>query len=112
MERTEWLKSLKEGDLVADKRYNGYYSIFKIKNITPKGGIRLETGHLLKENGEYYKFEGWSSISIYIEPLTEEIKNSIAIRKETISLINTIENIDFRKLNIDKLRKIVQIIKE
>ena len=112
MERKEWLKSLKEGDLVADKRYNGYYSVFKIKKITPKGGIRLETGHLLKENGEYYKFEDWSSISIYIEPLTEEIKNSIAIRKEIISLMNIIENIDFGKLNIDKLRKIVQIIKE
>ena len=112
MERKEWLKSLKEGDLVADKRYNGYYSVFKIKKITPKGGIRLETGHLLKENGEYYKFEDWSSISIYIEPLTEEIKNSIAIRKEIISLMNIIGNIDFGKLNIDKLRKIVQIIKE
>ena len=112
MERKEWLKSLKEGDLVADKRYNGYYSIFKIKKITPKGYIRLETGHLLKENGEYYKFEDWSSTSIYIEPLTEEIKNSIAIRKEIISLMKNIENIDFGKLNIDKLRKIVQIIKE
>ena len=112
MERKEWLKSLKEGDLVADKRYNGHYSVFKIKKITPKGYIRLETGHLLKENGEYYKFEDWFSTRIYIEPLTEEIKNSIAIRKETISLINTIKNTDFKELNIDKLRKMVQIIKE
>lgn len=112
MNRQEWLKSLKEGDLVADKRYNGYYSIFKIKKITPKGSIRLETGHLLNENGEYYKFEGWSSTNIYIEPLTEEIKNSIAIRKEIIDIINKIKNIDFRKLDLDKLRKIAQIIGE
>lgn len=112
MERKEWLKSLEKGDLVADKRYNGYYSIFKIKKITSKGSIRLETGHLLKDNGEYYKYEGWSSTSIYIEPLTKEIKNTIAIREEKISLINTIKNTDFKDLNIDKLRKIVQIIKE
>ena len=59
--RKEWLKTLKKGDKVANKEYYGldrykYYEIYEVKNITKTGKIRLDSGELLNENGEYCKY--------------------------------------------------------
>lgn len=76
--KEEWLKTLKAGDKVANKvkNYNdieAYYKFYEVKNITPKGQIRLTNGILLNEKGEYHKFERFSSTHYCIEPITNEI---------------------------------------
>ncbi len=77
--RKEWLKTLKKGDKVANKEYYGldrykYYEIYEVKNITKTGKIRLDSGELLNENGEYCKYNIWGGgTDIYIVPITEEV---------------------------------------
>ena len=78
-DRKKWLKTLKKGDKVANKeRYDWgkyeYYRIYEVKNITKGGKIRLDTGELLDEDGEYCRGNiVWGSTYIHIVPITEEV---------------------------------------
>ena len=104
-ERKEWISDLKEGDKVANEHYNSwrggsYYQIYTVKKITPSGKIRLNNGVLLNQNGKYYNRDVWGGGEDYnIEPVTEEILNSIKTRKIKNKLSSNIESI-FKDYNL------------
>ena len=103
-ERREWLSNLKEEDKVANEHYNSwrggsYYQIYTVKKIIPTGKIRLNNGVLLNSNGRYYPRDVWNSNSYDIEPVTEEILNSIKTRKIKNKLSSNIESI-FKDYNL------------
>lgn len=104
-ERKEWISNLKEGDKVANEHYNSwrggsYYKIYTVKKITPTGKIRLDNGVLLNQNGKYYNRDVWGSGEDYnIEPVTDEILNSIKTRKIKNKLSSNIESI-FKDYNL------------
>lgn len=103
-ERREWLSNLKSGDQVANEHYNSwrggsYYQIYTVKKITPTGKIRLDNGVLLNSNGRYYPRDVWNSNSYDIEPVTDEILNSIKTRKIKNKLSSNIESI-FKDYNL------------
>ena len=104
LERKEWISNLKEGDKVANEHYNSwrggsYYQIYTVKKITPTGKIRLDNGVLLNSNGRYYPRDVWNSNSYNIEPVTDEILNSIKTRKIKNKLSSNIESI-FKDYNL------------
>ena len=104
-ERREWLSNLKSGDQVANEHYNSwrggsYYQIYTVKKITPTGKIRLDNGVLLNQNGKYYNRDVWGGGEDYnIEPVTDEILNSIKTRKIKNKLSSNIESI-FKDYNL------------
>ena len=104
-ERKEWVSNLKEGDKVANEHYNSwrggsYYQIYTVKKITPTGKIRLDNGVLLNQNGKYYNRDVWGGGEDYnIEPVTDEILNSIKTRKIKNKLRSNIESI-FKDYNL------------
>lgn len=104
-ERREWLSNLKAEDKVANEHYNSwrggsYYQIYTVKKITPTGKIRLDNGVLLNQNGKYYNRDVWGGGEDYdIEPVTEEILNSIKTRKIKNKLRSNIESI-FKDYNL------------
>ena len=103
-ERKEWLSNLKEGDKVTNEHYNtwrggSYYQIYTVKKITPTGKIRLDNGVLLNSNGRYYPRDVWNSNGYDIEPVTDEILNSIKTRKIKNKLCSNIESI-FKDYNL------------
>ena len=103
-ERREWLSNLKEEDQVANEHYNSwrggsYYQIYTVKKITATGKIRLDNGVLLNSNGRYYPRDVWDSNSYDIEPVTDEILNSIKTRKIKNKLSSNIESI-FKDYNL------------
>jgi hypothetical protein len=52
-EYTDWIKSLKSGDVVRVSTYPGCFSSnFKVKNITKSGKIRLDSGELFRADGD------------------------------------------------------------
>lgn len=118
MDRKEWIKGLKKGDKVVDKKYYGRYNIFTIKNITPKGKIRLEekSNILLDENGRYHKFENWNSTDIFIEPYTEEIEKKMKDAQKRRELINKYQHyiklFNEYKVSNDILKKLIKILEE
>ena len=118
--REEWLKGLKKGDKVADKKYYGEYTIFTIKNITPKGFIRLNEKEniLLKPNGEYHKFENWRSFKLIIEPVTDKVLKEIEYNKENRLLMKEFNSLSDEiinnkyKLTNESLEKLIKVFKE
>ena len=103
-ERREWLSNLKEEDKVANEHYNpwrggSYYQIYTVKKITPTGKIRLDNGVLLNSDGSYSPRDVWNSNSYNIEPVTDEILNSIKTRKIKNKLSSNIESI-FKDYNL------------
>ena len=105
LERREWLSNLKSGDQVANEHYNtwrgeSYYQIYTVKKITPTGKIRLDNGVLLNSNGKYYNRDVWGGGEDYnVEPVTDEILNSIKTRKIKKKLSSNIESI-FKDYNL------------
>lgn len=103
-DRSSWLKELKVGDTVVNKRKNRtfgkagpsgviasyVYDRFIIKNITPTGKIRLDNGILLNNNGEN-KSEGY-----YIEEYSEELIREEKEVSERIKLYDDIISISKR----------------
>jgi len=67
----DWLKSLKVGDKVV-YTFRGIITIDKVKKITPKGLIRLESGESADIFGKRI-LPGRYDYSFQIEPLTPEI---------------------------------------
>lgn len=120
MSRKSWLMGLKEGDVVANKKFNAidkefYYSFHKIKNINQKGYIRLDNDILLNENGQCYKYSG--TIDYFIQPVTKDIAIHEAKRKKRKMLYLEISDllekklIDCKTWDVDKLEKVKQMIK-
>lgn len=103
-DRSSWLKELKVGDTVVNKRKNRtfgkagpsgviasyVYDRFIIKNITPTGKIRLDNDILLNNNGEN-KSEGY-----YIEEYSEELIREEKEVSERIKLYDDIISISKR----------------
>lgn len=122
MERNEWLKGLKAGDVVVSKQTSNltgeeYYQSYKIKKITPKGQIRLDNDILLDANGYYHKHERFSSgRTILIEPLTDEIIAYEKNRREKIKLVQEVKtllaqaNSSCSGWSIEKLKKIKELL--
>lgn len=119
MERSEWLKTLKAGDKVANKSKSGWnnetcYMFYEVKNVTAKGKIRLTNGILLNTNGEYHKYENWNSTDYYIEPVTDEILKFEKDRREYNNIKREVSELcdNFRKNNysIEELRELKRIL--
>ena len=117
-DRKEWLKTLKKGDKVANKEYYGldrykYYEIYEVKNITKGGKIRLDSGELLNENGEYCKYNIWGGgTDIYIVPITEEVlkvNEERRIRRKFYNLLFKAEKGDYVYTTEQKM-KIIELL--
>lgn len=119
MERVEWLKSLKQGDRVANKTKTGWdnqtcYMFYEVKNITAKGNVRLTNGILLNKNGEYHKYENWNSTDYCIEPITDEILKFEKDRREynnlRIEVRELCNNFGKNKYSIEELKQLKEIL--
>ena len=116
-ERKEWLKTLKKGDKVANKEYYSlerykYYKIYEVKNITKTGKIRLDSGELLNENGEYCNYDIWSGTDIYIVPITEEVlkvNEERRIRRKFYNLLFKAEKGDY-VYTTEQKKKIIELL--
>lgn len=116
-DRKEWLKTLKKGDKVANKEYFGlekykYYEIYEVKNITKGGKVRLDSGELLNENGEYCKYDIWGGTDIYIVPITEEVlkvNKEERIRRKFYDLLFKAEKRDYVYTTEQKM-KIIELL--
>ena len=115
--RKEWLKTLKKGDKVANKEYFGlekykYYEIYEVKNITKGGKVRLDSGELLNENGEYCKYDIWGGTYIYIVPITEEVlkvNKEERIRRKFYDLLFKAEKRDY-VYTTEQKKKIIELL--
>ena len=115
--REEWLKTLKKGDKVANKEYYSlerykYYKIYEVKNITKTGKIRLDSGELLNENGEYCNYDIWSGTDIYIVPITEEVlkvNEERRIRRKFYDLLFKAEKGDY-VYTTEQKKKIIELL--
>ena len=116
--RKEWLKTLKRGDKVANKeRYDWgtckYYRIYEVKNITKTGKIRLDSGELLNEDGEYCRNNIiWGSTYIHIVPITEEVlkvNGEVRIRQKFYNLLSKAEKGDYIYTTEQK-KKIIELL--
>ena len=116
-DRKEWLKTLKKGDKVANKEHYGlerykYYKIYEVKNITKTGKIRLDSGELLNENGEYCNYDIWSGTDIYIVPVTEEVlkvNEERRIRRKFYNLLFKAEKGDY-VYTTEQKKKIIELL--
>ena len=116
--RKEWLKTLKKGDKVANKeRYDWgtcqYYRIYEVKNITKGGKIRLDSGELLNEDGEYCRNNIiWGGTDIHIVPVTEEVlkvNEEKRIRQKFYNLLLKAEKGDYVYTTEQKM-KIIELL--
>lgn len=115
--RKKWLKTLRKGDKVANKERHGwekyeYYRIYEVKNITKGGKIRLDSGELLNEDGEYFKYDRWGSTDIHIVPITEEVlkvNEEVRIRQKFYKLLTKAINGDYTYTTEQKM-KIIELL--
>ena len=116
-DRKKWLKTLKKGDKVANKERHGwekyeYYRIYEVKNIAKGGKIRLDSGELLNEDGEYCKYDRWNSTYIHIVPITEEVlkvNEEVRIRQKFYKLLTKVERGDYVYTTEQKV-KIIELL--
>lgn len=106
-EYQEWLKTLKKGDIVALRygRFSIKYRISEIKNITPKGKIRLIHDTLLDENGFYLDSNMCGKHEIF--PITDT-KYIEYVERE--NLLNKINKINFQQLSNEDFKKIIEVL--
>lgn len=110
IDRKQWLEQLKEGDSVAIKTGSygrRYYVIRKITRITPTRRITLDDGSKFNNNGIEMGNKGRWNPSETIEPITQEILDSIQREK----LLYQISNTKFQSFSLDSLKKIAEIIR-
>ena len=100
----DWLKSLKAGDKVAYS-FRGIITIDKVKKITPKGIIRLESGESADIFGNRMRPNAYGD-SFQIEPLTPEIGEKVV----KMAMARKIEKYPFYLLSKEQLEMIVEII--
>lgn len=101
---TEWFDSLKVGDEVCYTYRFGGYTFTKIKNITPTGLVKTESGKTFK-NGRC-RHDSWETL--FLEPVTQEIINNVREAKLKVKL----RNFNFNSLKLDHLERINTIIEE
>ena len=109
---------MKKGDKVANKERHvwekyGYYQIYEVKNITKTGKIRLDSGELLNEDGEYCRNNiVWGSTDIHIVPITEEVlkvNEEVRIRQKFYKLLTKAEKGDYIYTTEQKI-KIIELL--
>ena len=100
----DWLKSLKVGDKVAYS-FRGIITIDKVKKITPKGIIRLESGESADIFGNRMRPNAYGD-SFQIEPLTPKIKEKVA----KMAMARKLEKYPFYLLSKEQLERIMEII--
>lgn len=106
METKEWLESLKPGDEVAVNGSHGNLSIRLVARLT-KTQIILNTGNKFRRDSGYcVGGSAWGHSNI--TQVTEKVKHQIKIRniKYKISMI------DFNKLPVSKMVRILAIVNE
>jgi hypothetical protein len=115
-ERKQWLETLKEGDEVYNiNYYYGQISSVKkhaIKKITASRRIRLDNDILLDSDGHYYA-GGWSTSSVTILPMGEQV--SAAIKQLQTKILwkecrDLLEKVDAKVLDYETLGKIKELI--
>lgn len=106
----EWCKSLKKGDLVAlnlqcRNLYNKFpkYIFVKVKNITPKGSIRLE-------NGDLIKIETAKSFPIDINPVEDYMLEHNKQMEKIRKIYYNIDKIDFLKMEKEDIETLYNIM--
>jgi hypothetical protein len=102
-----WTKELKVGDQVGvkfSKFGKTRYRVEKVKHTTPTGRIRLNSERIFYPNGKEVGRSDWYT---EILPLTPELKGLIA-QQGAVEYINSF---DLSKLNLQELRKILEIMK-
>lgn len=108
----EWMKELKTGDKVyvasSGLASTKGYSLTTVKNITPKGHVRTETGSLFR-NGTC-KTGGWSWVDLV--QWTQELEDNLKAEAHFNQLAHSINAIDARTLTPEQVQKIYDIIKE
>ncbi|MGF6990387.1 hypothetical protein M2150_001648 [Lachnospiraceae bacterium PM6-15] len=81
-----------------------------VKNVTPKGSIRTEGGSLFDEYGALKGGDSWTRKSIV--KYEGEAKRVFDEGIEKASYSAKIEKVNLRKLSLDQLQRIYQIIQE
>ena len=113
-EYNEWLKSLKVGDKVTVVRsYYGTlsYSFAEIEKITPTGLVKVK-GHERKYKDGHETGLGTWSVGTRIEPVTDEIINSIKVKKLKNSITETIKNINIDQSSYEDLIRLNELLQE
>jgi hypothetical protein len=107
-ERDEWRKNLKVGDPVGiDSRWNKY--ITKVIKITPTGRIVVSVGQAeetFRPSGVSTGGDSYSK-NYLVEP-TQKFRDEILMEK----IPNWLSNIDWRKLPLELLKSIRDMIKK
>lgn len=104
MEYTEWLKSLKPGDIVAIETITGRYVTRKIDRLTKTQIVLDNSTKFYISSGLIVGGSAFSRISIM--PVTVEIKE----KAERYTLIYRIKKSDIRALKTSALIEILSII--
>ena len=104
MEYTEWLKSLKPGDIVAIETITGRYVTRKIDRLTKTQIVLDNSIKFYISSGLIVGGSAFSRISIM--PVTVEIKE----KAERYTLIYRIKKSYLSAVSIESLRKILSII--
>lgn len=111
-ERQTFLDSLKVGDkIVYDiSRYGKpEYKVTTIKRITPKRSF-VTTEDLKFNKDGISKLDDY--MSLYIQPYTKEIEESITRRMLERNATKLLKELDISKLSNEKLLKLINTLKE
>jgi len=106
MDDKKWIQDLKAGDKVVIYTNNYGKAITSVVKITPKGFINTESGKQFNPDGSQRGGSTWSYSSLC--QLTDEVL--LEFKKKR--LVNKCKAIDFSKLSIDDLEKILNICGE
>jgi len=106
MNDKKWIQDLKAGDKVVIETNNYGKAITSVVKITPKGFINTESGKQFNPDGSQRTGSTWSYSSL--SQLTDEVL--LEFKKKR--LVTKCKEIDFSKLSIDDLEKILNICGE
>lgn len=107
---------IKKGEkiiLVTEKNEKTLYSIKVISRVTPKTVVTQNGMRFKREDGLPMGKKGLAvSDYNYILPVTEKLKNLVVETDEMKSLVIRFNSFNFSCLSLDKLRRILKIIRE
>ena len=119
--RKAWLERLKPNDFVCSKQIDPMtqevsYKFYKIAKITPTGRIRLTQGYLLNHNGEYLGGVGYGHFSIFIQPITKEIRefeyNREVRNTLKIEVKKKLDNLQVLNLEVSQLKELNELLEK
>jgi len=106
MEEKNWIQELKAGDKVVVSTGSYDKKITSVTKITPKGFINVESGQTFTSDGNQRGGDTWHRT--YLSQLTDEV--ALGFKKQ--ALVNRCKVIQFNKLTVEQLEKILSILKE